>query len=124
MPFFPNGCRALLDGWKAGKFLSWHTAQPNANGSNAYTQNGATRLAVGTLTTSSDSNSGDATNAGAIESAAATGAWARLTHLSIVSAMTGGTFHAYAALGSAVTLGAGEKIRIPAGDLDIRIPTS
>ena len=64
MPFFPNGCRALLDGWKAGKFLSWHTAQPNANGSNAYTQNGATRLAVGTLTTSSDSNSGDATNAG------------------------------------------------------------
>ena len=125
MPFFPNGCRALLDGWRAGKFVSWHTAQPNANGLNAYTQNGATRLAVGTLTTSSDANSGDATNAGAIESGAASAAWARLTHLSIVSAQTGGgTFHAYAALGSAVTLGAGEKIRISAGDLDITIPVS
>ena len=124
MPFFSAGCRALLDGWRAGKFVQWHTAQPNANGSNAYTQNGATRLSVGTLTTSSDSNSGDATNAGAIESGAASAAWARLTHLSIVSALTGGTFHAYAALGSAVTLGAGEKIRIPAGDLDIAIPTS
>ena len=87
-------------------------------------QNGAARLAVGTLTTSSDANSGDATNASSIESAAATAAWARLTHLSIVSAMTGGTFHAYAALGSAVTLGNGEKIRIPAGDLDITIPVS
>ena len=124
MPFFPNGCRALLDGWRAGKFVSWHTAQPNANGSNAYTQNGAARLAVGTLTTSSDANSGDATNAGAVESVAASAAWARLTHLSIVSAMTGGVFHCYAALGSAVTLGAGEKIRIPAGDLDITIPVS
>ena len=124
MPFFPNGCRALLDGWKTGKYVQWHTAQPNANGSNAYTQNGAARLAVGTLTTSSDANSGDATNAGAIESAAATAAWPATTHLGIVSAQTGGTFHAYAALGSAVTLGAGEKIRIPAGDLDITIPVS
>ena len=124
MPFFPNGCRALLDGWKAGKFVSWHTAQPNAQGSNAYTQNGAARLPVGTLTTSSDANSGDATNASSIESAAATAAWARLTHLGIVSAMTGGTFHAYAALGSAVTLGNGEKIRIASGDLDITIPVS
>ena len=126
MPFFPNGCRALLDAWRAAHTLavSWHTAQPNASGSNAYTQNGAARLPVGTLTTSSDANSGDATNAGAIESAAATAAWPRLTHLSIVSAVSGGTFYAYAALGSAVTLGNGEKIRIPAGDLDITIPVS
>ena len=124
--FFPNGCRALLEGWRAAHTLavSWHTAQPNAQGSNAYTQNGAARLPVGTLTTSSDANSGDATNASSIESAAATAAWARITHLSIVSAMTGGTFHAYAALGSAVTLGNGEKIRIASGDLDITIPVS
>ena len=122
MPFFPNGCRALLDGWKAGKFVSWHTGQPNAQGSNAYTQNGARRLATGTLTTSSDANSGDATTASAIESAAATAAWARITHLSIVSAVSGGVFHCYAALGSAVTLANGEKIRIASGDLDISIP--
>ena len=45
MPFFPNGCRALLDGWRSGKFLSWHTAQPSTSGSNAYTANGARRSA-------------------------------------------------------------------------------
>ena len=124
MPFFPNGCRALLDGWKAGKFVSWHTAQPNAQGSNAYTQNGAARLPVGTLTTSSDANSGDATNATAIESAAATAAWARLTHLAIVSAASGGVFHAWSALGSPVMVGNGEKVRIAAGDLSTSIPVS
>ena len=124
MPFFPNGCKALLDGWRAGKFVSWHTAQPSSSGSNAYTSNGARRLATGTLTTSADSNSGDATNASAIESAAATAAWARITHLAIVSAMSGGVFHCYAALGSAVTLANGEKIRIASGDLDISIPVA
>ena len=56
MPFFPNGCRALLDGWRVGG--------------------------------------------------------------------VGGQFHAYAQLGSPVTLALGEKIRIPAGDLDITIPVS
>ena len=30
MPFFPNGCRSLLDGWRASKFVGWHTAQPSA----------------------------------------------------------------------------------------------
>ena len=124
MPFFPNGCRALLDGWKNGKFVSWHTAQPNANGSNAYTQNGAARLAIGTLTTSSDSNSGDATNAAAIESGAASAAWARITHCTVASAMTGGTFHLHFALGSPFELAIGEKVRMAPGDLDVSIPIS
>ena len=126
MPFFPNGCRALLDAWRAAHTLavSWHTSAPNANGSNSYALNGAARLAVGTLTTSTSGSAGTATNASSIESVSATAAWARLTHLAIVSAMSGGAFYAYSALGSAVTLGAGEKIRIPAGDLDISIPTS
>lgn len=124
IPFFPTGCKSLLDGWRSGKFVSWHTAQPNTSGSNAYTQNGAARLPTGTLTTSSDSNSGDATNAAAIESASATAAWARITHLAIASALTGGTFHAHTALGSAVTLANGEKIRLPPGELDISIPIS
>ena len=124
MPYFPAGLKSLLDGWSAGKFIQWHTSQPDQNGSNAYSANGAARLPLGTLTTSSDSDSGDATNAAAIESAAASAAWPAITHLSIVSAVSGGTFYAYAALGSAVTLGAGEKIRIPAGALDITIPVS
>ena len=123
MPFFPNGCKALLDGWRTGKFLSWHTAQPSANGSSAYTANGASRLAI-TFASSADSDSGDASNQGAIESGAASGAWSRITHASIVNASSGGVFQAYAALGSPVTLANGEKIRVPSGDLDIVLPVS
>ena len=124
MPFFTTGLWALLDGWRSGKFVSWHTAQPNASGSNAYTQNGARRLPIGTLTRVTNAAAGAATNTSAIESAAATSAWSRITHLAIVSAMSGGAFHAWAALGSAVTLGNGEKIRIAPGDLDVSIPVS
>ena len=122
--FFPAGCRALLDGWKAGKFVSWHTAQPNAQGSNAYTQNGAARLPVGTLTTSTSGSAGTATNASAIESAAAGAPWPEITHAAVSTARTGGVFHCYFQLASPITLGLGEKIRIPAGDLDITIPVS
>ena len=124
MPFFPNGCRSLLDGWRLLKFVSWHTSQPNSSGSNAVTASGSSRLPTGTLTTATTGTTGTATNAGAIESAAAGAPWPRITHLSIATARVGGQFHAYAALGSPVTLALGEKIRIPAGDLDITIPVS
>ena len=71
MPFFPNGCRALLDGWRNTKFVSWHTAQPNSSGSNAVTASGSSRLPIGTLTLGTTGSAGTATNAAAIESAAA-----------------------------------------------------
>ena len=121
--FFTAGLRALLDGWRSGKFVSWHTAQPSSSGSNEYTSNGAARLPL-TLTTSTSASAGMATTSAAIESAAATGAWSRISHVGIVSARNGGTFHAWIQLGSAVMVGAGEKIRIPSGDLDISIPVS
>ena len=124
MPFFPNGCRSLLEGWRNTKFVSWHTAQPNSSGSNAVTASGSSRLPIGTLTLGTTGTSGTATNAAAIESAAAAAQWPRITHLSIASARVGGVFHAYASLGSPVTLALGEKIRIASGDLDITIPVS
>ena len=124
MPFFPNGCRSLLDGWRNTKFVAWHTAQPNSSGSNMVTASGSSRLPIGTLTLAITGSAGTATNAAAIESAAAAAAWPRITHLSIATARVGGQFHAYAALGSPVMLALGEKIRIPAGDLDITIPVS
>ena len=122
--FFPNGCMALLSGWRNNKFLSWHTSQPNSSGSNAVTASGASRLPIGLLTLGTTGSAGTATNAAAIESAAAGAPWPRITHLAITSARTGGVFHAWAALGSPVTLALGEKIRIPTGDLDITIPTA
>ena len=124
MPFFPNGCRALLDGWRLLKFIGWHTAQPDSFGSNAIAASGSSRLPIGVLTLGTTGSAGTATNAGAIESAAAGAPWPRITHLSIASARVGGQFHAYAALGSPVTLALGEKIRIPSGDLTVTIPVS
>ena len=104
--------------------MSWHTAQPNASGSSEYRANGAARLPVGTLATSSDATGAAAENAAALTGAAATGAWTAITHIGIASALTGGTFQASDALGASVTLALGEKIRIPAGDLTVSFPTT
>ena len=123
--FFPAGLKLVIDGFLAAQtalHVSWHTAVPSTAGSNEYVLNGIGRVAVGTLTTSSDTDSADGTNATAITSAGATGATAAITHIGIVTAATGGTFVAQDELGTAVTLALGEKIRIPAGDLDVSFP--
>ena len=65
---------------------------------------GIGRVAVGTLTTTSDTNSADGTNAAAITSAGATGATSAITHIGIVTAASGGTFVAQDALAASVTL--------------------
>ena len=127
MPFFPNGCRALLDAWRAAHTLavSWHTAQPNTNGIKRVRPATARRGSLSARSPRHRTRTAETPRTQArLNRRRRVAAWARVTHLAIVSAMTGGTFHAYAALGSAVTLGNGEKIRIPAGDLDITIPVS
>ena len=125
--FFPAGLLAVLDALYAEQttiHVSWHTAEPDTGGSNEYTSNGAARVAIGAQTTSSDTDSADSTNDAAITSAAATGAWTDITHIGLVTASTGGTFLAQDELASAVTVANGERIRIPAGDLDISFPVS
>ena len=77
---------------------------------------------AGTLTSSSDADSADLTNAAAITSPAATGATSPITHAGLWTALTGGIFVGSHALTTAVTLALGEKIRIPAGDLDLSFP--
>ena len=123
--FFPAGLKLVLDGFLAAQtalHVSWHTALPNSSGSGEYSLLGIGRVAVGTLTTTSDTNSADGTNAAAITSAGATGATSAITHIGIVTAASGGTFVAQDALAASVTLALGEKIRIPAGDLDVSFP--
>ena len=70
---------------------------------------GIGRVAVGTLTTTSDTNSADGTNAAAITSAGATGATSAITHIGIVTAASGGTFVAQDALATSVTLRIGRE---------------
>ena len=105
-----------------GLFASWHTADPGATGANEYTAVGITRVASGTLTSSNDTDSADLTNAAAITSPAATGATSAITYVGLWTALTGGVFVGSHLLTTAVTLALGEKIRIPAGDLDISFP--
>ena len=124
--FFPAGLLAAVDGWILDAnplHVAWHTALPDTSGSNEYSLNGAARLPTGTLTTSSDAAKATATNAAEIISAAASDAWSAITHLSFVNRASGGTFQAQDALGSAVTLAAGEKIRIAPGDLTVEFPS-
>ena len=83
---------------------------------------GITRVATGTLTSSNDTDSADLTNAAAITSPAATGATSAITYVGLWTALTGGIFVGSHLLTTAVTLALGEKIRMPAGDLDISFP--
>ena len=93
-----------------------------STGTSEYTSVGIARVAVGTLTSTSDADSADLTNASAITSAGATGASSEISHVGFWTAMTGGTFVGSHELATGVTLALGEKIRIPAGDLDISFP--
>ena len=113
---------AALGSTALGLFASWHTAAPGATGTSEYTAVGITRVATGTLTSSNDTDSADLTNAAAITSPAATGATSAISHVGLWTALTGGTFVGSHAVTTAVTLALGEKIRIPAGDLDISFP--
>ena len=125
--WFSTGLKVVVDALFAQQstiHVSWHTAEPDSSGSDEYTLNGIARAAIGTMTTSSDTDSADATNAAAITSPAATAATAALTHVGLATALTGGTFLGFHELSSSVTLALGEKIRIPAGDLDISFPIS
>ena len=123
----PAGLKVVIDALFAQQTAinaSWHTADPGTTGANEYTSNAIGRVSIGTMTTSSDTDSADATNAAAITSASATGATSALTHVGLFTASSGGTFLGDHQLSSSVTLALGEKIRIPAGDLDISFPVS
>ena len=124
--FTPAGLKAINDaalGTTAlALFASWHTADPGSTGTSEYTSVGIARVAVGSLTSTSDADSADLTNAAAITSAGATGASSEITHVGLRTAAAGGTFVGSHELAAGVTLALGEKIRIPAGDLDLSFP--
>jgi hypothetical protein len=83
--------------------------------------NGYARVVTGTITVSGTSPT-LATNAAAIEFAAASGGnWGTITHVAIFDALTSGNMLGWAALSSSRTINDGDIIRIPAGDLDITL---
>ena len=125
--FFPAGLKLVIDGFLAAQtalHVSWHTALPSTRGGlNEYVLNGIGRVAVGTLTTSSDTNS-----CGRHERDGDHVGWCDRGHGRDHAHRhrdggdrrhvrgAGRTWHG----GDAWPLG--EKIRIPAGDLDVSFP--
>lgn len=99
--------------WYVGLF----TAAPGeAGGGTEVSGNAYTREAA-TFTVSGDTASNDA----AIEWPAATGSWGTITHIAVFDAETSGNMLVYASLTASKTIGTGDILRIPTGDLDISL---
>lgn len=62
-----------------------------------------------------------ATNGAAIEWPTATASWGTITHVAVFDALTSGNMLVYATLAESKTIGTGDVLRIPIGDLDVTL---
>lgn len=103
--------------WYVGLFTA---APSDTGGGTEVTGNGYARVATGTISVSGTDTL--ATNAAAIEFAAASGGnWGTITHAAIFDASSSGNMLAWAALTTSRTINDGDVFRIPAGSLDITL---
>jgi hypothetical protein len=113
-----NGSATRPTAWYVGLFTA---APSDTGGGTEVTGNGYARVATGTITVSGTSPT-NATNAAAIEFAAASGGnWGSIGWAAIFDAETSGNMIAWAALSTARTINDGDVLRIPAGDLDVTL---
>ena len=113
-----NGTATRPTAWFVGLFTA---APSDTGGGTEVTGNGYARVATGTMSISGTSPT-TATNAAAIEFAAASGGnWGSIGWAAIFDASTGGNMIAWAALSTARTINDGDVLRIPAGDLDVTL---
>ena len=102
-------------------FVGLFTAAPSdTGGGTEVTGNGYARVATGTISISGTATT--ATNAAAIEFAAASGGnWGTITNAAIFDASTGGNMLAWAPLTTSRTINSGDVFRIPAGSLTVTL---
>jgi hypothetical protein len=113
-----NGTATRPTAWFVGLFTA---APSDTGGGTEVTGNGYARVATGTINVSGTSPT-NATNAAAIEFAAASGGnWGSIGWAGIFDASTSGNLIAWAALSTARTINDGDVLRIPAGDLDVTL---
>ena len=113
-----NGSATRPTAWFVGLFTA---APSDTGGGTEVTGNGYARVATGTISVSGTTPT-NATNAAAIEFAAASGGnWGSIGWAAIFDANTGGNMIAWAALSTARTINDGDVLRIPAGDLDVTL---
>lgn len=104
--------------WYVGLFTA---APSDTGGGTEVSGSGYARVATGTMTISGTSPT-TATNAAAIEFAAASGGnWGAIGWAAIFDAETSGNMIAWAALSTSRTINDGDVLRIPAGDLDVTL---
>jgi len=103
--------------WYVGLFT---TAPSDTGGGTEVSGNGYARKATGTMTITGTATT--ATNAAAIEFAAASGGnWGTLTHAAIFDALTTGNMLAWAPLTTSRTINDGDVFRVPASSLTVTL---
>ena len=103
--------------WYVGLFT---TAPSDTGGGTEVSGNGYARKATGTMTITGTTTT--ATNAAAIEFAAASGGnWGTLTHAAIFDALTTGNMLAWAPLTTSRTINDGDVFRVPASSLTVTL---
>ena len=115
----------LFTGDSATRPTAWYvglfTAAPSDTGGGTEVSGSAyARKATGTITVSGTATT--ATNAAAIEFAAASGGnWGTITHAAVFDALSGGNMLAWAPLATSRTINDGDVFRIPASSLTITL---
>ena len=115
----------LFTGDSATRPTAWYvglfTAAPSDTGGGTEVSGSAyARKATGTITVSGTATT--ATNAAAIEFAAASGGnWGTITHAAVSDASSGGNMLAWAPLATSRTINDGDVFRIPASSLTITL---
>lgn len=103
--------------WYVGLFTA---APSDTGGGTEVSGNGYARKVTGTMTITGTATT--ATNAAAIEFAAASGGnWGTLTHAAIFDALTTGNMLAWAPLTTARTINDGDVFRVPASSLTVTL---
>lgn len=103
--------------WYVGLFTA---APSDTGGGTEVTGNGYARVATGTMSISGTATT--ASNAAAIEFAAASGGnWGTITHAAIFDASSGGNMLAWAPLTTSRTINSGDVFRIPASSLTVTL---
>ena len=98
-------------------YLALYTATPNAGGGGTeLSGNGYARQTVAFTTTAQTSS-----NTAAVEYPTATASWGTITSVGVFDALTSGNLLAFGNLTASKTIGTGDVLRIPTGDLDITL---
>lgn len=114
-----KGERVVLLGLMTGRFISFHTTEPDDNGSSEVVGGGYSRIAQGDWDISGVDPS-EAHNSDMITSPIATADWGTLTHFGVWTTLDGGDFLGAWPLEASHSIDLGGYVRATAGSLKIR----